>query len=111
MHAGSTLSQVDEAAAALAAGRLILLPTETVYGLAADASNASAVAAIYAAKGRPDFNPLIAHVTDLAAAQRFVRLDACALKLAQAFWPGPLTIVAPIADPAAVCNLARAGLD
>ena len=87
------------------------MPTETVYGLAADASNASAVAAIYAAKGRPDFNPLIAHVTDLAAAQRFVRLDACALKLAQAFWPGPLTIVAPIADPAAVCNLARAGLD
>ncbi len=87
------------------------MPTETVYGLAADASNASAVAAIYAAKGRPDFNPLIAHVTDLAAAQRFVRLDARALKLAQAFWPGPLTIVAPIADPAAVCNLARAGLD
>ena len=87
------------------------MPTETVYGLAVDASNASAVAAIYAAKGRPAFNPLIAHVTDLAAAQRFARLDARALKLAQAFWPGPLTIVAPIADPAAVCNLARAGLD
>jgi len=87
------------------------LPTETVYGLAADASNASAVAAIYAAKGRPAFNPLIAHVTDLAAAQRFAQLDARALKLAQAFWPGPLTIVAPIADPTAVCDLARAGLD
>ena len=87
------------------------MPTETVYGLAADASNASAVAAIYAAKGRPAFNPLIAHVADLAAAQRVARLDARAVKLAQAFWPGPLTIVAPIADSAAVCDLARAGLD
>jgi L-threonylcarbamoyladenylate synthase len=69
------------------------------------------VAQAYAAKGRPAFNPLIAHVADLEAARRIARLDDCALALAEAFWPGPLTIVAPIADPAAVCDLARAGLD
>ncbi len=92
-------------------GRLVILPTETVYGLAADASNAAAVAAIYAAKGRPAFNPLIAHVASLAAAQAIAHLDERAVKLAQAFWPGPLTIVAPIKDRAAVCDLARAGLD
>jgi L-threonylcarbamoyladenylate synthase len=89
----------------------VLLPTETVYGLAADAADPRAVAAIYAAKGRPSFNPLIAHVTDLAAAQRFAALDARAVTLAQAFWPGPLTLVAPILAPEAICDLARAGLD
>jgi len=100
-----------EAAAALKAGGLVILPTETVYGLAADAANAGAVARLYAAKGRPAFNPLIAHVADLAAARRIAHLDDRALALARAFWPGPLTLVAPVADTKAVCDLARAGLD
>lgn len=100
-----------EAAAALRAGGLVILPTETVYGLAADAANPRAVAAVYEAKGRPSFNPLIAHVGDLAAARRLARFDARAERLAGAFWPGPLTLVLPVADPAAVCDLARAGLD
>ncbi len=101
----------DEAVAVLRRGGLVILPTETVYGLAADAANPTAVAAIYAAKGRPSFNPLIAHVTGLEAAERFARLDERGLRLAQAFWPGPLTLVAPIHAPEAVCDLARAGLD
>jgi L-threonylcarbamoyladenylate synthase len=95
----------------LAAGDLVILPTETVYGLAADAANPVAVARLYEAKGRPRFNPLIAHVADLAMAARIATLDARALALAEAFWPGPLTIVAPIANAALVCDLARAGLD
>ncbi len=66
---------------------------------------------MFEAKGRPRFNPLIAHVEGLAAARRFARLDARAVQLAEAFWPGPLTIVAPLSDPAAICDLARAGLD
>jgi L-threonylcarbamoyladenylate synthase len=89
----------------------VILPTETVYGLAADAANPAAVARLYEAKGRPRFNPLIAHVTGLAMAERVAALDARARRLAAAFWPGPLTIVAPIADAALVCDLARAGLD
>lgn len=87
------------------------MPTETVYGLAADASNARAVAAVYAAKGRPSFNPLIAHVADIAMARTIARFDDRAEALAAAFWPGPLTLVLPVADEAAVCALARAGLD
>ncbi len=87
------------------------MPTETVYGLAADAGNARAVAAVYEAKGRPSFNPLIAHVADVAMARRIARFDARAEALAQAFWPGPLTLVLPVADERAVCDLARAGLD
>ena len=87
------------------------MPTETVYGLAADAANARAVAAIYDAKGRPRFNPLIAHVSDLAMARRIARFDDRAERLAAAFWPGPLTLVLPVADGEAVCDLARAGLD
>jgi L-threonylcarbamoyladenylate synthase len=102
---------VADAAAALAAGELVVLPTETVYGLAADAANPAAVARLYEAKGRPRFNPLIAHVTDLAMASDVARLDGRARRLAEAFWPGPLTIVAPLGDPASVCDLARAGLD
>ncbi len=89
----------------------MLLPTETVYGLGADASNPTAVAAIFEAKGRPRFNPLIAHVHDVATAARIAAFDDRATALAAAFWPGPLTIVAPIRDTAAVCDLARAGLD
>ena len=87
------------------------MPTETVYGLAGDAGDPAAVARIFAAKGRPRFNPLIAHVPGLREARAVARLDDRALRLAEAFWPGPLTIVAPVIDMAAVCDLARAGLD
>jgi L-threonylcarbamoyladenylate synthase len=105
------VNDVAAAAAALRAGGLVLLPTETVYGLAADASNPDAVARIFEAKGRPRFNPLISHVPDLAGAERIAALDDRARRLADAFWPGPLTLVAPLRDAAAVCDLARAGLD
>ena len=100
-----------EAARVLAEGRLVILPTETVYGLAADAGNAVAVAAIFEAKGRPRFNPLIAHVADAVQAEAVAVFDARARALAEAFWPGPLTIVAPVRDRDRVCDLARAGLD
>lgn len=106
-----TPADIAKAAAALKAGGLVILPTETVYGLAADAANPHAVARVYEAKGRPSFNPLIAHVADLAAARRVARFDERAERLAAAFWPGPLTLVLPVADEAAVCDLARAGLD
>jgi L-threonylcarbamoyladenylate synthase len=102
---------LTDALAALEAGGLVILPTETVYGLAGDAGDSSAVARIFEAKGRPKFNPLIAHVADLDHAARVARLDQRALALAEAFWPGPLTIVAPVGDPGAVCELARAALD
>jgi len=95
----------------LAAGQLVILPTETVYGLAADAGNAVAVAALFEAKGRPRFNPLIAHVADAVQAEAIAVFDRHARALAEAFWPGPLTIVAPIRDRDRVCELARAGLD
>lgn len=108
----SRLSASDiEAAAALREGRLVILPTETVYGLAADASNATAVAAIFEAKGRPRFNPLIAHVADAMQAEALAVFEDRARRLAEAFWPGPLTLVAPVRDIHAVCDLARAGLD
>lgn len=99
------------AVAALAAGQLVGMPTETVYGLAADATNGEAVARIYAAKGRPSFNPLIAHVADLAAAEKLVLFDAVSRRLAEAFWPGPLTLVLPKRTDAGVSDLATAGLD
>lgn len=102
---------VDRAAQALASGALAILPTETVYGLAADAADPRAVAALFEAKGRPRFNPLIAHVADLAMGRRVGVFDARATALAEAFWPGPLTLVLPVADEGAVCDLARAGLD
>jgi L-threonylcarbamoyladenylate synthase len=95
----------------LAAGGLVGFPTETVYGLGADATNPAAVAGIYQAKGRPTFNPLISHVSDLAAARKIARFDALATRLAEAFWPGPLTLVLPKADGCAVADLATAGLD
>ena len=104
-------ADIAEAVAALKGGGLVILPTETVYGLAADAGAPRAVAAVYAAKGRPAFNPLIAHVADEAMARRIAVFDDRAEQLAAAFWPGPLTLVLPIADEAAVCDLARAGLD
>nr|WP_249803297.1 L-threonylcarbamoyladenylate synthase [Bradyrhizobium zhengyangense] len=109
MPAGEAGAQA--AARTLAAGGLVAFPTETVYGLGADAANATAVAHIYSAKGRPAFNPLIAHVPDLAAARRIGRFDARALRLAEAFWPGPLTLVVPKTDDCPVSDLATAGLD
>ncbi len=87
------------------------MPTETVYGLAADAGNAEAVAAIFEAKGRPRFNPLIAHVADAVQAEAVALFDPRARALTEAFWPGPLTLVAPVRDRTGVCDLARAGLD
>ncbi len=94
----------------LRAGACVALPTETVYGLAADATDAHAVAGIYAAKGRPRFNPLIAHCADFESASREGAFNADARRLAEAFWPGPLTLVVPLAAGAGVCDLARAGL-
>jgi L-threonylcarbamoyladenylate synthase len=101
---------IDETARRLAAGDLVAFPTETVYGLGADATDGRAVARLYAAKGRPAFNPLIAHVVDLAAAQALARFDADAALLATAFWPGPLTLVVPKAVGCPVADLATAGL-
>src|SRR5262249_44962219 len=98
---------VDAAVAALRAGALVLTPTETVYGLAADAANPAAVAAIYEAKGRPRFNPLIAHVANAEAAERQAVFDDRALRLAAAFWPGPLTLVLPVRESGSICDLAR----
>ena len=102
---------IDAAARILGAGGLVAFPTETVYGLGADATNAAAVAKLYAAKGRPAFNPLIAHVGDSAAAHALARFDADAETLAAAFWPGPLTLVLPKRAGCAVADLATAGLD
>jgi len=102
---------VAEAAKCLGAGGLVAFPTETVYGLGADASQAGAIARIYEAKGRPAFNPLITHVADLAAARQIARFDATATKLAGAFWPGPLTLVLPKTADCPVAELATAGLD
>ena len=102
---------IGAAARCLAAGGLVAFPTETVYGLGADAQDGIAVARLYDAKGRPAFNPLIAHVPDLAAARRLARFDATAERLAMALWPGPLTLVLPKASDCAVADLATAGLD
>jgi len=102
---------VANAARILADGGLVAFPTETVYGLGADAANPAAIAHLYQAKGRPAFNPLIAHVGDLSAARTIARFDADAEKLAKAFWPGPLTLVLPKTEDCAVADLATAGLD
>ena len=102
---------VTAAARCLAAGGLVAFPTETVYGLGADATNAAAIARLYQAKGRPAFNPLIAHVGDLDAARQIARFDAAAIALAEAFWPGPLTLVLPKTQDCPVADLATAGLD
>jgi L-threonylcarbamoyladenylate synthase len=101
---------VAEAAAHLRSGNIVAVPTETVYGLAADASNADAVAKIYAAKGRPDFNPLIVHVPDMEAAEAIAHFDDRAASLADAFWPGPLTLVLPIKADANIAPAVTAGL-
>jgi L-threonylcarbamoyladenylate synthase len=101
----------EGAARCLQDGGLVAFPTETVYGLGADATNARAVARLYEAKGRPSFNPLIAHVSDLQAARRIARFDDKSLRLAEAFWPGPLTLVLPKTTDCPVSDLATAGLE
>jgi L-threonylcarbamoyladenylate synthase len=102
---------IEAAARCLAAGGLVAFPTETVYGLGAAAANGEAIARLYAAKGRPRFNPLIAHVADADAARALGRFDAAADALAAAFWPGPLTLVLPKRPDCAVADLALAGFD
>ena len=109
--APASVGAVKDARSVLAAGGLVAFPTETVYGLGADATNDKAVAKLYAVKERPSFNPLIAHVADLAAATRLAVFDDAALHLARAFWPGPLTLVLPKAAHCPVGLLATAGLD
>ncbi|OHD05688.1 L-threonylcarbamoyladenylate synthase [Sphingopyxis sp. RIFCSPHIGHO2_12_FULL_65_19] len=102
---------ITDAKMLIGEGQLVAVPTETVYGLAADARNAEAVARIYAAKGRPDFNPLIVHVPDLAAAETLGVFGAIERRLADRFWPGPLTLVVPRSPDCPVASIATAGLD
>ncbi|MGB6117365.1 MAG: L-threonylcarbamoyladenylate synthase, partial [Mesorhizobium sp.] len=102
---------LDLAVGEIDAGRLVALPTETVYGLAADATNGAAVASIYETKGRPRFNPLIVHVDGWELAQRVGKFDDLSRRLGEAFWPGPLTIVVPLAAGSPVHPLVAAGLD
>jgi len=104
-------TSLAEAGAILRAGGLVAFPTETVYGLGADATSGTAVAKIYAAKERPHFNPLISHVPDRAAAEKLGVFGRDARALADAFWPGPLTLVVPARPGCLVSDLARAGLD
>jgi L-threonylcarbamoyladenylate synthase len=99
-----------DAAALIKAGQVVAVPTETVYGLAGDATNGEAVAAIYAAKGRPSFNPLIVHVPDLAAAEAIAVFGEAARSLAAAHWPGPLTLVLPLRMESGIASLVSAGL-
>jgi L-threonylcarbamoyladenylate synthase len=101
---------IEEAGRLILAGEPVAVPTETVYGLAADATNAEAVARIYQAKGRPSFNPLIVHVPDLASAERIGEFNAEAMELAELHWPGPLTLVVPLRASAAVASIVTAGL-
>lgn len=102
---------MERALALLSAGEVVAIPTETVYGLAGDATSGEAVARIFEAKGRPRFNPLIAHVSSMDMAESLARFDPLSEKLMQAFWPGPLTLVLPLAPGAVVHPLATAGLD
>jgi len=107
---GTDASSLDEAARILLAGGLVAVPTETVYGIAADATNGAAVASIFTAKGRPSFNPLICHVASLAMAESLAHFSPFARRLAERFWPGPLTLVLPRRADCPVHDLATAGL-
>lgn len=107
----ATEEAIARAAQALAHGEIVAFPTETVYGLGADARDAHAVAKVFAAKERPRFNPLIVHVPDLAAAEAYATFDATARKLAEAFWPGPLSLVLPKRADSGIADLVTAGLD
>jgi len=110
VHLGTGSDDLDRAAALLRTGALVAFPTETVYGLGADAGNDRAVAAIYEAKGRPSFNPLIVHVPDLEAVRALVETGPVSERIAAAFWPGPLTLVLPRLPDAPVSRLVSAGL-
>lgn len=110
-HGAADVAQIARAAALLRDGGLVAFPTETVYGLGALATNNKAVARIFAAKGRPAFNPLIVHVADLAAAETFAVFDDLARTLAAAFWPGPLTLVLPLRAGHGLSPLVTAGLE
>ena len=105
-----TDQSIAEAAKLILAGEPVAVATETVYGLAADATNAEAVARIYEAKGRPSFNPLIVHVPDLAAAERIGAFGDEALELARRHWPGPLTVVVPLREQSGIASIVTAGL-
>ncbi len=107
----ATPAAIAEAAEHIRAGRLVAFPTETVYGLGADATDARAVAGIYAAKGRPSFNPLIVHVPGLAEAERIAEFTPLARELARRFWPGPLTLVLARRPESGIADLVTAGLD
>lgn len=102
---------INEAAGLLRAGRLVAFPTETVYGLGADATNGEAVAAIFEAKGRPQFNPLIVHVADVTGATRLAHMTETALRIAETFWPGPVTLVMRRRLDGGLSDLVTAGLD
>tara|TARA_R110000782_G_scaffold48551_1_gene106164 strand:- start:3655 stop:4608 length:954 start_codon:yes stop_codon:yes gene_type:complete len=104
------IQALDDAAVAIKSGLPVAIPTETVYGLAANARDSEAVVAVYAAKGRPSFNPLIVHVTDLEMAREIAHFDDLALKLADAFWPGPLSLVLPVREDSGLSPLVMAGL-
>ena len=101
---------IAEAARLILSGEPVAVPTETVYGLAADATNAKAVARIYEAKGRPGFNPLIVHVPDLETAERIGAFDEHARELGERYWPGPLTLVVPLRPEAGIASIVTAGL-
>ena len=106
-----TEANIEAAATALRRGDLVAFPTETVYGLGADATNSRAVARVFEAKGRPRFNPLIAHVADIAAAERIAHLSAEARRLAEAFWPGPLTLVLRRRPAGKISDFVTVGLE
>jgi L-threonylcarbamoyladenylate synthase len=108
---GTDEQAILAAAEVLRQGELVAIPTETVYGLAADATNGNAVAGIFEAKGRPHFNPLICHVSDIAMAERYAEIDPLSRRLMDAFWPGPLTLVLPLKPDAGIHPLVAAGLD
>ena len=111
LHLRATPDDLDHAARIIGAGGLVSFPTETVYGLGADARDGRAVADIFAAKDRPAFNPLIVHVTDIAQADRHAHVEGDAARLAQAFWPGPLTLVVPLRTAHGLSELVTAGLN
>ncbi|MET0171280.1 MAG: L-threonylcarbamoyladenylate synthase [Agrobacterium vaccinii] len=100
-----------DAVAVLSSGQPVAIPTETVYGLAADATNPAAITRIYETKGRPQFNPLICHMASIEMAQEYATFDPISRKLAQAFWPGPLTLIVPLKPESTIHSLATAGLD
>ena len=107
----ATKESISRAAEALARGEIVAFPTETVYGLGANALDASAIAKVFAAKDRPRFNPLIVHVLGLEEAESYAAVNDTARKLIRAFWPGPLSLVLPRKRGCAIADLVSAGLD